>query len=399
MCELLAPVRDETSFSAVLNAGADSIYVGLGTLNMRVNSKGIAPKILNDIVQQAHHNNVKVYVALNAIVYDDELELVDELLDQVKSAGADAVICWDFAVINKAREKNIPIHISTQANISNIESVKFFESLGARRVVLARELSLEQIKAIKTQTAVEIETFVHGAMCISVSGRCFISQHLFDASANRGDCYQPCRREYTITDKDSNKTLDVGRNYVLSPKDICTIEIMDKLMDAGIDCFKIEGRSRSPEYIKTVTAAYREAIDAIKTGTFNKELIEKLMAELKSVYNRGFSKGFYLNTPSDKDFSQVEGSAATHKKVIVGRVLNYYSKVGVAFASIESAPISINDTIQIHGPTTGVLEFQITNLRTDDKQPTRSLEKQKGTFPCPSNVRLNDVIYKIIESD
>lgn len=398
MCELLAPVRDETSFSAVITSGADSIYIGLGTLNMRINSKGIAPEMLSDIVTRAHDVNIKVYVVLNVIVYDDELTLLDELLDLVKSAGADAVICWDFAVINKARQKDIPIHISTQANISNIEAVKFYESLGAQRVVLARELSLEQIKAIKSRSSVEIETFVHGAMCISVSGRCYMSQYLFNASANRGDCYQPCRREYTIIDNDCEGTLQIGEGYVLSPKDICTIGIMDKLMDAGIDCFKIEGRSRSPEYIKTVSLAYRQAIDAVKAGTFNAELVDELLVKLKRVYNRGFSTGFYLGKPTGEDFAGIEGSAATHKKIIVGRVLNYYSKSKVAYAAIESAPLNIGDTIQIQGPTTGVVEFAIKDMRTNDEQPTESLEKTKGTFPCEPKVRPNDRIYKIIEA-
>lgn len=396
MCELLAPVRDEISFSAAINAGADSIYVGLGTLNMRINSKGIAPEKLSRIVKKAHNANVKVYVVLNTIVYDNELAVVDELLDVIKSANADAVICWDFAVINKARQKNIPIHISTQANISNIEAVKFYQSLGARRVVLARELSLEQIKAIKSQSSIEIETFIHGAMCISVSGRCYMSQYLFGASANRGNCYQPCRREYTVVDNDTKDKLKVGNGYVMSPKDICTIDIIDKLIDARIDCFKIEGRSRSAEYIQTVTSAYREAIDAVKTGTFSKELTDRLTVKLKSVYNRGFSKGFYLGKVGDGDMAGIEGSAATHKKVIVGRILNYYPRAKTAFAAIESAPLSIGDTVQIHGQTTGIVELEIETLRTEDEKPAGSLEKNKGTFACPFKVRRNDRIYKIV---
>ena len=397
MCELLAPVRDKISFTAVINSGADAIYVGLGKLNMRVNSKGIAPEMLRDIVKEAHMAKVKVYVVLNTIVYDDEINIVDDLLDLIKSAGADAVICWDFAVINKAREKNIPIHISTQANISNIEAVKFFQSLGAQRVVLARELSLQQIKEIKSKTSVEIETFVHGAMCVSVSGRCYMSQYLFGASANRGDCYQPCRREYTVIDNATKDELNIGSGYVMSPKDLCTIEIMDKLIEAGIDCFKIEGRSRSPEYIKTVTLAYRQAIDAVKAGKFNKELTDKLLVDLRSVYNRGFSKGFYLNKPGREDFSEIDGSAATHKKIIVGKVLNYYPKSKVVFAAIESAAISIGDEIQIHGPTSGVVELQIKTLRMEDGKPAKYLDKTKGTFLCSSRVRRNDRIYKVVE--
>jgi putative protease len=398
MCELLAPVRDEISFSAVINSGADSIYVGLGTLNMRINSKGISPDSLTHIVKKAHNSNIKVYVVLNTIVYDDEIGLVDELLDIIKNAGADAVICWDFAVINKTRQKKIPIHISTQANISNIESVNFYESLGAQRVVLARELSLEQIKKIKSRSSIEIETFVHGAMCISVSGRCYMSQYLFDASANRGNCYQPCRREYTIIDNETKDKLNIGNSYVLSPKDICTLEIIDKLIDTGIDCFKIEGRSRSPEYISTVTRAYRQAIDAVKAGTFKKDLINELLEQLKSVYNRGFSKGFYLDVPTDNDMSGIEGSAATHKKIIAGKVLNYYPKSQIVFASIESTSISVGDLIQIQGPTTGIIEYEVEDMRTEDENPVKSLEKTKGTFPCHTKVRRNDRIYKIVKN-
>lgn len=398
MCELLAPVRDEISFVAALEAGANAVYFGIGSLNMRINSKGIEPEMLADIVKRAHAKNVKVYTTLNTIVYDDELEMLDELLDIIKAANTDAVICSDFAVINKAKEKGLPIHISTQANISNIEAVKFYAELGAERVVLARELTLEQIAEIKQKSPIEIETFVHGAMCVSVSGRCFMSQAMFGASANRGDCYQPCRREYTIIDNDSKKQLKIGDGYVLSPKDMCTLPIMKKLINAGIDCFKIEGRSRSPEYIKAVTAAYRQAIDAVKSDTFTKSVRNELMTRLKSVYNRGFSTGFYLGKPGGKDFSKVNGSSATHKKITVGKILHYYPKPAVAFAAIEACPISIGDKIQIQGPTTGVLEFEITDLRTEDEKPVTTLNKTRGTFPCPRKVRTSDRLFKVIKN-
>lgn len=396
MCELLAPVRDETSLTAAIQAGADAVYFGLGTLNMRNNSKGIEPNALPDIIKKAHESGVKAYIAMNTIVYDEELGLVDELLDMIKATDADAVICSDFAVIQKARQRGIQVHISTQANISNIEAVKFFASIGAERVVLARELNLKQIKTIKDQSPIAIETFVHGAMCISVSGRCYMSEHLFGASANRGSCYQPCRREYKIFDIEDEKEMVVGQGYVMSPKDLCALPILDKLFEAGIDCFKIEGRSRSPEYIKTVTSVYRQAIDAIKAGCFDDKLKERLMEELKKVYNRGFSTGFYLGKPADSDYAQTEGSIATETKVAIGKIINYYPNIGVAYASIQASPISVGDKVQIHGPTTGVLEFEITDLWDIQKNPHQTIEKDKATFPCPEKVRMNDKLFKIV---
>lgn len=399
MPELLAPVRDETSFTAAIQAGADAVYFGLGQLNMRINSKGLDIDKLKTVVTRAHDNNTKIYIALNSIVYDDELEILDELAAKIKNSGADAVICSDFAVIEKCSELNIPIHISTQANISNIQAVRTFAKLGASRVVLARELTIDQIKEIKKLSPIEIETFVHGAMCVSVSGRCYMSHFLFDASANRGDCYQPCRREYTITDRDSGSELKIGDGYVMSPKDICTIEIIDQLIDAGIDSFKIEGRSRSPEYIKTITQVYRTAINAVANGSFDEDLKDDLLEKAKTVYNRGFSTGFYLGKPQGSDFSDIEGSAATETKIALGRILNYYSNISVAYATITSSPIKVGDKVQIHGPTTGVLEFEIAELKDTDGNTVTQMEKGKATFPCPQKVRLNDKLFKIIPSE
>lgn len=396
MCELLAPVRDMTSFTAAVDAGADAVYFGLGSLNMRVNSKGIEPEELAEIVQIAHQNNVKVFVTLNTIVYDTELTELQKLLDTIKAAGADAVICSDPAVIQQAKQRNIPIHISTQANISNIEAVKFYADLGAERVVLARELNLKQIKAIKEQSPIEIETFIHGAMCISVSGRCYMSEHLFGASANRGDCYQPCRREYVIKDVDEGKEMEIGCGYVMSPKDLCALPILDKIIESGVDCLKIEGRSRSPEYIKTVTSVYRQAIDAIKAGKFDNAMRSHLMGDLKKVYNRGFSTGFYLGRPAGKDYSKKEGSVATEKKVAIGKILNYYPNIKVAYAAIQASPLSVGDKVQIHGPTTGVLEFTIEKLRDTEQIEHKTITKGKATFPVPKRVRTNDKLFKIV---
>lgn len=396
MCELLAPVRDITSFTAAVQAGADAVYFGIGSLNMRANSKGIDPENLAEIVSTAHKSNIKVFVTLNTIIYDQDMTELEEILDIIKAANADAVICSDIATIQMAREKAIPIHISTQANISNIQAAKFYADLGAERIVLARELNLKQIKHIKDNVPIEIETFVHGAMCISVSGRCYMSQHLFGASANRGQCYQPCRREYTIIDNDEGKEMKIGCGYVLSPKDLCALPILDKLIEAGIDCFKIEGRSRSPEYIKTVTRAYRTAIDAIKAGDYTKELRNSLMNDVRKVYNRGFSTGFYLGKPAGKDYAKTEGSVATQRKIAIGKILNYYPNISVAYAAIQSSPISVGDIVQIQGPTTGVLEFQIDQLRDTQQIEHKTINKGRITFPCPKKVRPNDKLFKIV---
>ena len=393
--ELLAPVRDEVSFAAAISAGADAVYFGLGHLNMRLNSKGIEVEQLANIVSKAHQQNKKAYVTLNAIIYDEEMDLLDEMLEQITTANVDAVICSDLAVIEKASALNIPVHISTQANISNAAAANFYKKLGAERIVLARELSLEQIKVIKRQADLEIEVFAHGAMCVSVSGRCFMSQFTSGHSANRGDCLQPCRREYRIIDQQTNDELEVSNGYVLSPKDLCTLPILDQLIDAGIDVLKIEGRSRAPEYIKTVVGAYRRAIDAAIAGTFDQQLVEALMQEVGRVYNRGFSTGFLLNRPGPQDWSDRPGSQATEKKAFVGKVLNYYPKTKVAFVRVQDHSLNIGDTIQVHGETTGVEEFQITELRNNEGGVIKSIEKDDATFPVPIPIRRNDKIYKI----
>jgi len=394
--ELLAPVRDEVSFIAAVEAGADAVYFGLGQVNMRLSSKGIDTELLPSIVRQAHRKNIKVYVTINAIIYDKELELLDELLQQVKQAQVDAVICWDFAVIQKTQKLGIPIHISTQASISNREALRFYEQLGAKRIVLARELSLEQIKEIKKNTRLQIETFVHGALCVAVSGRCFMSQFLSCHSANRGDCLQPCRREYRIIDTETGDELEICNGFVMSPKDLCTLPIIDQLIEGGIDAFKIEGRSRAPEYVKTVVNAYRRAIDAVIDGSYSEKLVNELMEEIAKVYNRGFSKGFLFGRPGPQDWSASYGSQATHKKLYVGKILNYYKKTKIAYGRITSQPLNVGDTVQVHGPTTGVVEFAITQLKTDKQDFVNNIDKGEVTFPSATLLRRNDQIFKII---
>jgi len=397
MPELLAPVRDEISFTAAVDAGADAVYFGLGQLNMRVNSKGFDIETLPRIVRSAHAKKVKAYVTLNTIVYDEELGQVGRILEEIKDSKVDGVICWDPAVIQKARQMDLSVHISTQANVSNIEAACFYERLGAERIVPARELTLEQITSLKQNTKLEIEIFVHGAMCVSVSGRCFMSQFLAGRSANRGDCLQPCRGRYEITNTETNEKLELHNNYIMSPKDLCTLAVVDRLIATGVDAFKIEGRSRPPEYIRTVVRAYRKAIDAVQADTFDQQLVEQLTTEVATVYNRGFSTGFLFGKPTPQDWSDRYGSCSTRKKLYVGPILNYYKKKNVAYAKIVSHKLSTGDKIQIHGPTTGIVDLEITQLKSDEQNAIIEMKKGKVTFPCSTLLRRNDKIYKIVE--
>ena len=393
MVELLAPVSDRIMLKAAIDAGADCVYFGLQKLNMRATGKNFTMEELPEVVKQCHDSNVKVFLTVNTIVYDNELEDVKKIIAGAKSAGVDYIICWDIAVIQECKKQKMPFHISTQASIANSESAKFYKKLGAERIVLARECTLEQIKNIIKETGIEVETFIHGAMCVSVSGRCFTSQHLFGRSANRGDCLQPCRREYKIIDEE-NRELILGKNYVMSAKDLCAMPFLDKLLDSGITCFKIEGRVRSPEYVKTVVSAYREAIDAHKQGKFDKNLIDKLVEKLKTVYNRDFSNGFYFGMPTADDFTDSYGSKATTKKIYIGYVKNFYKQKGVVEIKAEADKIQIGDTLMIQGPTTGVQEQKIESMEVDHKS-VKEAQKQDVGIKINFTARPNDKVFRI----
>lgn len=295
--ELLAPVQDYVSLSAAIENGADAVFFGVKGFNMRAGAKNFEVKDLPKITKIAHKRRVKVYLAINTIIYEEELKKIEKILTAVKKAKIDAIICWDHAVIQIAKKLGMEIHISTQASIANSQAAEFYRKLGAKRVVLARECTLEQIKKIKKHTKAELEIFIHGAMCVSVSGRCFLSQYLYGKSANRGECLQPCRRKYLIKQVDGGKELELGEDYVLSPKDLNTINFIEKILDIGVDCLKIEGRNRSPEYVATVTKAYRTIIDFVysekkKGKKFNEELTKlknDLSEKLETVYHRGSS--------------------------------------------------------------------------------------------------------------
>jgi putative protease len=335
--ELLAPVQDYMSLRTAIDNGADAIFFGIKGFNMRARAKNFTVADLPKITKIAHDSNVKIYLAINTIIYEDEIKEIEKILRKVKEAKVDAIICWDFAIIQIAKRLEIEVHISTQASIANSETAEFYRKLGAERVVLARECSLEQIKEIKKHTKVEIEVFIHGAMCVSISGRCFMSQFLYGKSANRGACMQPCRKKYLIKQIDGDKELELGEDYVMSPKDLCTIDFIEKIIDSGVDCLKIEGRNRSPEYVAVVTKSYRTIIDFICSNQKRDKKFKEQLAKLKddlslkleTVYHRGSSTGFFLGKPIN-EWTKTPGSQATQKKVYIGKVLNYFKKIGVA---------------------------------------------------------------------
>jgi len=399
MTELVSPAGDWPSLRAAIDSGCDSIYFGLKILNMRAGAKNFDIGELNKIVKVCHENNIKCYLTLNTIVYENELNKIKDVLKKVKQAGVDAVIAWDMSLISEANKLKIPVHLSTQASVSNFKALKFYSKY-VSRIVLARELGLKQIKEIKNKIKknklkVEIETFVHGAMCVSVSGRCFTSQFLFKKSANRGECLQPCRREYRVTDLETGQELKLNNNHVISPKDLCTIKFLDKLIDAGIDVFKIEGRNRSPEYVKVVTKCYRRAINAIKKNKFNNKFKEKLIKELLTVYNRKFSSGFYLGLPTNDDWTDLYGSGATETKTYIGKVRNYYQKIGVAEIILEAGKLKLDDEVFIIGSKTGVLRQKIKSMQINHKNVNKVKKGARLAVKTDKKVRKNDKVFII----
>jgi putative protease len=358
-------------------------------------AKNFDLKDLNKIAKICHKNKVKAYLALNTIVYQNETDRLKRIIKKAKSSGIDAVIAWDFSVISEANKINLPIHISTQASISNYEALKSLKKQfkNITQVILARELSLEQIKDIikrikKDNLGVKIEVFVHGAMCVSVSGRCFLSQEIFGKSANRGECLQPCRRKYLIRDIEENHELELGEEYIMSPKDLCTLPFLDKLAKAGIYSFKIEGRNRSPEYVKTVTEVYREAID----NNNNKADKNKMLEKLKKVYNRDFSSGFYLGKPIN-EWCKAYGNKSKFKKEYIGTVKNYYSKIGVAEVHLKSLGLNIGDAIIFQGNKTGVFEQKVRFMHINGNPVESAKIGSRVGIKTDKNVRENDKVF------
>jgi putative protease len=385
--ELVAPAGDFFMLATAINAGANAVYFGLKEFSMRKNAGNFEVKDLekiNEMCNKIPNKKVKKYLTLNTIIYNEELKKIEEIIKKIKGK-IDAIICWDLSVIQLCKKYKIPFHISTQASISNVESAKFYKKLGAKRIVLARELNLKQIKEISK--IINIECFIHGAMCVAVSGRCLTSQFLFNKSANRGECLHPCRRSYIIKDKQEGYELEVKNNKILSAKDLCTLQFIEKLKSAGIKAFKIEGRNRDSRYVDTVVRIYKKALD--KKLTENE--INSSIKQLKNVYNKGFSSGFYLGYPTSDDFAKIENNASREKKHFIGKVINYFPKIGVATIKLVSE-LNLGDKIVIMGKTTGLINSKIEEMEINHLSVKKAIKGQEIGIKLPP-VRKNDEIY------
>lgn len=404
--EIMSPAGSFDSLMAAIQAGAGSVYFGAGQLNMRSrSSSNFSPDEIREIVSICHEHGVKSYLTLNTIIYDEELDTMKQMVDLAKESGISAIIASDLSVLEYALQKEVEIHISTQCNITNIAAVEFY-SRYADVMVLARELNISQMaaitKAIREQNIcgpsgklVRIEVFVHGALCMAVSGKCYISLDNFNASANRGACLQPCRRIYNVKDADSELELNIDNKYIMSPKDLMTIPILDRLLDAGVTVLKIEGRGRSAEYVKTVTRTYHEAVEAWRQGQFNAEQVEKWTAHLRTVYNRGFWSGYYLGEETGQ-WSERYGSQATTKKVYIGKVVNFFSNLKVAEIKIETHFIIVGDNMLIIGPTTGAYEAVVTELRVDMTSVQQAVKGENCSLPVDETLRRGDKVYLVV---
>ncbi len=407
--EIMAPVGSYESLMAAIQGGANSVYFGIDKLNMRSrSSKNFTLDDLVKISEICRCNRVRSYITLNTEIYDDELALMKSIVDAAKENDITAVIASDQSVIQYANEKGVEVHMSTQANICNIEAVKFYAHF-ADVMVTARELQIDQVKAITKSIheqnirgpkneLIQIEIFAHGALCMAVSGKCYLSLDNLNSSANRGACLQTCRRKYTVKDTDTDMELEVDGKYIMSPKDLNTVSFLDKILDAGVRVLKLEGRSRSPEYVKIVTRVYREAVNAWFDGNFTEENVTRWNEGLSRVYNRGFWDGYYLGHKTG-EWTEEYGNQATERKMYIGKVTNYFSKLSVAEIKVESHSLSVEDEIKIIGETTGVYEDHIQEIRLD-LNPVETVEKGNlCSIPVKEMVRRNDKVYKVVKAD
>ncbi len=403
--EIMAPAGSYESLMAAIQGGANSVYFGVGKLNMRSrSSQNFSLEDLERIAGICREHNVRSYLTLNAIIYDEELPAMRQTIDRAKEAGISAVIVSDVSVIEYARSRDMKIHMSTQCNITNLQEVRFYAKY-ASVMVLARELSLEQVHQIAQGIEredirdpygdqVKLEIFVHGALCMAISGKCYLSLDNMNYSANRGACLQLCRRAYTVTDKDEGYELEVDHQYIMSPKDLCTIGFADKIMQAGVQVFKIEGRGRGPDYVKTATACYKEAVEAIQEGSYTKEKVDKWTRRLRGVFNRGFWDGYYLGRTMG-EWSERYGSQATRQKHYIGRVTNYFSRLEVAEITMETGSFSAGDILMITGPTTGVLEIEPQEIRVEDSSVPATHKGDQCSVKVPELVRRGDKVFRV----
>ena len=405
----MAPVGSKESLVAAIQSGADSVYFGIGRLNMRSHSANhFTIDDLNYISRMCNRKGIKTYLTVNTVIYGDDLGTMREIIDAAKTAGISAVIASDVAVMIRCREVGMEVHLSTQLNISNIEALKFYAQF-ADVVVLARELNMEQVAEINRQIIeqnitgpggelVRIEMFCHGALCMAISGKCYMSLHDANRSANRGECVQICRRSYTVTDNETGTQLEIDNKYIMSPKDLKTVRFIDQMMNAGVRVFKIEGRARGPEYVHTVVSCYKEAIASVLNGTFSENKKDEWDERLASVFNRGFWDGYYQGQTMG-EWTRNYGNKATEKKVLVGKVIKYFSRLGVAEISVEASEISVGEKILITGTTTGIMNFWVDEIRYE-LEPVEKAEKGwRVSIPVPRKVRPNDKIYKLIKEE
>ena len=406
--EIMAPVGSRESLAAAIQAGADSVYFGIGQLNMRSHSANhFTIEDLKEIAETCKARGIKTYLTVNTVIYGEDLSVMREIIDAAKQADITAAIVSDVAVMVYCRQVGLEVHLSTQLNISNIEALKFYAQF-ADVAVLARELNMYQVAEIYRQIQeqdvrgprgelVRIEMFCHGAFCMAVSGKCYMSLHDANRSANRGECVQICRRSYTVTDNETGNQLEIDNKYIMSPKDLKTIRFIDKMMKAGVRVFKIEGRARGPEYVHEVVTCYKEAISSVIEGTYTEKKKDSWDERLKTVFNRGFWDGYYQGQKMG-EWTRNYGNKATERKVLVGKVIKYFSKLGVAEIAVEASEIALNEKMLITGTTTGVMKFTASEIRYDLKPVDRAEKGWRVSLPVPDKVRPNDKVYKIVRT-
>ena len=404
--EIMAPVGSRESLAAAIQAGANSVYFGIGQLNMRSHSANhFTIDDLRDIASTCNSHGIKTYLTVNTIIYDGDIDTMHEIVDAAKEAHISAVIASDVAVMTYCNRIGVEVHLSTQLNISNIEALRFYAQF-ADVVVLARELNMDQVAAIYRQIEeqhicgpkgelIRIEMFCHGALCMAVSGKCYMSLHNANRSANRGECVQICRRSYTVTDNETGNQLEIDNKYIMSPKDLKTIRFIDRMMESGVRVFKIEGRARGPEYVYTVVSCYREAIGSVIDGTFTEERKDGWDERLATVFNRGFWDGYYQGQTLG-EWNKHYGSAATEKKVLVGKVMKYFSTLSVAEVAVEATTFDRGDRLLITGPTTGVMYLDATEIRYDLHPVDTAQQGWRVSIPVSGKVRPNDKLFKLV---
>lgn len=407
--EIMAPVGSRESLAAAIQAGAGSIYFGIGKLNMRSHSANhFTIEDLKEIAETCNERGIKTYLTVNTVIYGEDISTMHEIIDAAKAANITAVIVSDVAVMVYCRQVGMEVHLSTQLNISNIEALKFYAQF-ADVAVLARELNMDQVAEIHRQIEeqdirgprgelVRIEMFCHGAFCMAISGKCYMSLHDSNRSANRGQCTQICRRSYTVTDNETGNQLEIDNKYIMSPKDLKTVRFIDKMMKAGVRVFKIEGRARGPEYVYEVVTCYKEAIQSVLDGNYTEEKKNKWDERLSTVFNRGFWDGYYQGQRLG-EWTKNYGNKATEKKVLVGKVMKYFSKLGVAEIAVEASEIEKDQKMLITGPTTGILKFDASEIRYDLKPAEKAEKGWRVSVPVPDKVRPNDKVYKLLKTN